>query len=171
MRIYSKTLAIGGVLTLLLLGGSSSVSAVSTCPAGFTGPGSTNICTSVETFACTVSNTNQVTVTNQNAQGSVSGNASGNGAQSGTATNSNGTVFNVSVTNEGVCTAVRAVPATPVAESPTPSTPQAQVVATAEAPTVLANTGNETATWLPFIALGIVAVGAAAIRYAVIASK
>jgi hypothetical protein len=67
---------------------------------------------------------NTVTVLDgQNTQVAVSGDSEGNSAATGSATNSNGVTFNVTVTNneseEGVCSVVATIPAI-VTPTPTP---------------------------------------------------
>ena len=108
---------------------SSSASAQATCEIGYTGPDSQNLCRSVTEYACSVTNTNKVDIRNSNnqvvASGTVgnTGNTQGGNSTSGTVTNSNGTVFAVTITNpglEGTCVATAVVPAT---EPPTPTTP------------------------------------------------
>ncbi len=98
-----------------------------TCEVGYTGPGTNNTCTITRSYECTVTNNNNVTIVNTNDQNGisgtaiVSGNTTGGGATSGTISNSNGTEFNISITNatqEGsenetrTCTITRTVPAT-----------------------------------------------------------
>lgn len=103
-----------------------------TCETGFTRPNSENMCTSVTTYSCEVTNTNTVTITNETTQEAtsgtvtVNGNTTGGGASSGTVTNDNGVTFSVTITNPvpeteepGACTATVVVPAT---TSPTPTT-------------------------------------------------
>lgn len=173
MRKISQTLTVVGVMLASTLAGSTGVSAQSTCPVGYTGPGSTNICTSIETYTCTVTNNNQVTIDNQNAQGSVSGDASGeDGAQTGTATNSNGAVFNFEITNEGVCTAVRTV--APTTSTPVQPRSSGKPVAVAPpvttTPTVLAETSNGT-TGVPFVVIAILGLAALGVRAVLLARK
>jgi hypothetical protein len=186
MRKISQTLATVGALVAIAVPGGANVSAAGTCPVGYTGPGSTNICTSTETYECTVTNGTQVMIDNQNAQGSISGNAGGvgnggvGGAQTGTATNSNGATFNFEVTNGSVCTAVRTVPATPAQPQPQTSSPSSapapqeatgsgSVAAPVQAkPTVLANTSSGTQSALPFIALGSIGAAAVGVRAAML---
>lgn len=97
-----------------------------TCEIGFTGPDSQNLCTSTTEYRCEVTNTNTINITSTNQQDGVtggafvSGNTNGGSSVSGTVTNENGTVFNVTVTNTnpdnenglGTCVATRTVPAT-----------------------------------------------------------
>jgi len=118
---------------------SSSASAQATCQVGYTGPDSQNLCRSITKYACTVSNTNEVDIRNENnqvvASGGVnnSGNNQGGSSTSGSVTNSNGTTFAVTITNpgtEGTCVATAVVPATEP-ETPTPVTPSTPVQPTA----------------------------------------
>lgn len=96
-----------------------------TCEIGYTGPDSNNMCTSTTEYTCEVTNENTVTISSSNNQDgasgqvSVTGNTSGGNGVSGTVTNENGTVYNVTITNSnpdtqewGVCTATVTVPAT-----------------------------------------------------------
>lgn len=115
-------------LAIVLLGTATPAMAASAtkCDIGFTGPDSHNMCTSVTKYTCQVTNTNTVTITNDNnqevASGAVttSGNTSGGQAVSGTVTNTNGTTFQVTVTNSSpnvnndTCSALLVVPATTV---------------------------------------------------------
>jgi len=127
-RIY-QLLAAAIVTLLVPLVASTSASAAFTCDIGYTGPDSQNLCTSVETYQCTVTNTNTVQISNTNnqvvasGQVSTSGNTTGGNATSGTVTNTSGATFNVTITNAnpdaqqpGVCSANVTVPAneTPV---------------------------------------------------------
>lgn len=142
---------------------SSAASAASTCQNGYTGPDSNNLCTSTTTYACTQTSENTVTIANDGTQIAVSGDASsggngaGGGAQTGSATNSNGVTFTVTVTNQGLCTAVATVPATP-----TPTTPVKESVTPPKTtkPPVLANTSGNTV--LSYAIGAIVALGAVA---------
>lgn len=145
------------------------VVAADTCEIGYTGPDSSNKCTTEVTYACEIVNENIVIVDNGNTQIAISGdsddsgNNTGGDSQSGTATNSNGTVFDIVVTNndeEGnVCVLTTTVPATP-----TPTTQKTETVVKpkeAVKPTVLANTaGDNTVTVL--LTLGAVALLVAA---------
>ena len=127
-----------GVLFLLgvsVMVSGPGASAASTCPNGYTGPNSENICTSVTTYQCEQINDNTVTINQDNTQVAVSGdtasegNGGAGGAQTGSATNSNGVTYNVSVTNQGVCTAIATTKATPTPEVKTPATPGKGAVA------------------------------------------
>jgi hypothetical protein len=96
-----------------------SASAASTCQNGYTGPNSDNLCTSTTTYTCTQKDDNHVTINNDGTQvavsgdGTSSGNTSGGDVQSGTASNNNGVTFNVTLTNDKICTVTATVPATP----------------------------------------------------------
>ena len=126
-------------------------SAASTCANGYTGPDSNNLCTSTTTYECTAVNNNTVTIVNDNTQVTVSGgatggdNTAGGGAQTGSATNTNGVTFNVTLKNE-TCTAIATVPATPT-PTPTPETPGKGAVAvtapSASVPKTLAKTSGD----------------------------
>lgn len=130
MKRLSQILAVGVItLTPFVVSGSAfAAGTLGTCGIGFTGPDSSNICTSVTKYNCTVNSDNLVTVTNQNIQFSVSGNAgsignTGSGsASTGSATNANGTTFNATVTGPSTCSVVATVPATttPVSSVKTP---------------------------------------------------
>lgn len=99
--------------------------AAGTCENGFTGPDSNNMCTSTTKFTCTQINNNTVQINNDNTQvavsgdANVSGNTSAGGALTGSASNSNGVMFNVTVKNPATCAVTASVPATPA----TPTTP------------------------------------------------
>lgn len=138
-----------------------------TCGIGFTGPDSQNNCTSTTSYSCEVTNTNQVTITNNVTQEAVSGEVQNSGsgttggASSGTVTNTNGTTFTVSITNpvgenQGMCSATVVVPATT-----TPTTPVQPAVTSAPtgsgAMTLPATSGSP----LLFIAAIVAAVLAA----------
>ena len=125
-RIY-QLLAAAVVALLVPIVASVPASAVATCDIGYTGPDSNNLCTSVETYKCTVTNTNTVEIKNTtdqvvaSGQVSTSGNTTGGNATSGSVTNTSGTTFSVTITNSapespGVCMATVTVPAT---ETPT----------------------------------------------------
>lgn len=140
------------------------VSAAGTCQNGYTGPDSSNLCTSTTTYTCHVNNDNKAVIDNTNTQislsgdGTTSGNTTGGNTQTGSATNSNGVTFNVSVKNGDICTTTATVPATPETPS-TPITPgkgavggvgalsggAGQVVTPTNvaAPSVLANTSGD----------------------------
>lgn len=138
MKKMYQLLAAVTVAILVPLAISAPSSAASTCDIGFTGPDSQNRCTSVETYQCSVTNTNTVIIKNTNnqevASGAVSigGNTTGETATSGSVTNSNGTTFTVSITNadpnvqgnNGVCSATVIIPAkvTPETVQPTQKT-------------------------------------------------
>lgn len=149
-RLY-QLLAVAVVAILVPIATSATARAAFTCGVGFTGPNSQNICTSVETYQCTVNNQNTVTITNSNNQTvasgsvSVSGNGSGGSSTSGSVTNTNGTTFSVTITNSnpeseepGVCTATVTVPATETPETvqPTKSTTPKELPVTSGDPTL-----------------------------------
>lgn len=134
-RVYQLLAAVVVAFLVPVLTATPSYAAV-TCDVGYTGPDSQNMCTSTETYKCTVTNTNTVEITNKNSQvvasGSVtvSGNGSGGSAASGSVTNTNGTTFSVTITNAdpqaeepGVCTATVRVPAKETPEVVQPTNP------------------------------------------------
>ncbi|MGH7218692.1 MAG: hypothetical protein ACREGE_04600 [Candidatus Microsaccharimonas sp.] len=132
-RLYQ--LLVGAAVAILVpMAASVPASAANTCEVGFTGPNSQNMCTSVETYSCSVTNQNNVIITNssnqQVASGSVtvSGNGAGGNGTSGSVTNTDGTTFSVTITNSnpttqgsGTCTATVTVPATETEETVTPA--------------------------------------------------
>jgi len=128
------------------------VTQAQSCTITNTGPGSTNICETINDFTCQLTNENSFVVLNNNTQESTTGYTT-NGS-SGTATNNNGTVITVTI-NDGGCQIASVTPVTPT-PTPTPT------VAPTPTPTikVLANTGNNpTATLTEIVAgLGAVAV-------------
>lgn len=139
MKRLNQLLA-GTIMALLLVPvvATAPASAASTCDIGFTGPDSNNLCTSVETYNCTVTNTNTVEITNSNNQvvgsGPVSnsGNTTGGSGTSGSVANTNGGNFSVTIVNAnpdtqeaGVCTAAVVVPANETPETVTPTQPNA----------------------------------------------
>lgn len=157
------------------------IASAATCENGYTGPDSNNICTTTVVYKCTVINETTASIVNDNTQVALSGNASsgdntsGGGAQTGTATNTNGVTFNVTVTNstpeEKLCSVQASMPATPTPVTPATSVPVAAAgrgaIAAAPvtapkatvAPRSLAQTsGDETAKYL----VGSVAALAAA---------
>lgn len=131
-RLY-QLVAMAGIIALMPLAGSVPAHAAATCDVGFTGPNSQNMCMSIETYQCAVTNENIVTISNANnqtvasGQVTVSGNGSAGGASSGSVTNQNGTTFSVTITNAaaddepGVCTATVMVPARTVVETVQPT--------------------------------------------------
>lgn len=153
--------------------GVSNVSAQQfTCDIGYTGPDSSNVCTSTTTYKCTVTNKNEVEIKNDNDQVvgsgsvSVSDNTQGGSAGSGEVANVNGGTFSVVITNPapsteqpGVCTATSKVPATPV--TPTPSKPEvlsggAGAAGGAGAVAVLPNTqGTQTFSMLTIASVAV----------------
>lgn len=134
-RVYQMLAAVVVALLVPVMTATPSYAAV-TCDVGYTGPDSQNMCTSTETYRCTVTNTNTVEITNTNSQVvasgavNVSGNGSGGSATSGSVTNTNGTTFSVTITNTnpqspdtGVCTATVRVPAKETPEVVQPTRP------------------------------------------------
>lgn len=155
-RMYQLIAA--AIVTLLVpLAASMPVSAAATCDVGYTGPNSQNMCTSVQTYDCTVENNNIITIDNTSTQVGVSGAALNNsntvsgGATSGTVTNGNGTVFSVVITNgtattqdPKTCSAAVVIPATTTPETVVPTvkeTPKALPVTSGDSTlSVLATT-------------------------------
>jgi LPXTG-motif cell wall-anchored protein len=150
----NKLLLAVSVCILGLGAASPSVSALD-CSISDTGPDSTNECTSIENFRCTVNNDNQVVVYNDNNQVVDTGdavtvtNTSGGSSTSGDATNTNETVVEGTIKNNSCVIA-----AAPVVTPPTtvmPSGGQGEVVTPVPAPagrgavTALPNTGTESA--------------------------
>lgn len=122
--------AVALVIAPLLITASASAQQ-STCEIGYTGPNSENMCTISYKCSVDVENSNSVKITDSTGQEAASGNVSNSGnnsggnSTSGTVTNTNGTVFNVTIINASeeapeTCTASRTVPAT---VTPTPTTP------------------------------------------------
>lgn len=116
-----KKLLLGVAVAVLGLSGSNaSVGATDSCTISNTGPDSTNSCVVKDDFTCKVENNNKFTVINKNNQEAVSGdakvsdNTSGGNATSGSATNSNGTVIDVSIDNSGACAVTAVTPPAPV---------------------------------------------------------
>ncbi|HET8884360.1 MAG TPA: hypothetical protein VFM68_02725 [Candidatus Saccharimonadales bacterium] len=141
-----------------------------------TGPGSDNSIVVEEEYTCEVANENEVTINNENLQVADSGDAesedstTAGDARTGTATNSNGTVFEVEITNDTceVVTATVPTPVTPQEDKETPvvpgqgattppSTPVTPVAAPqAAAPEVLPNTSASSA--IAYIVAGVSAL-------------
>lgn len=116
-----KKLLLGLAIAVLGLSGTSaSVGATDSCSISDTGPDSTNTCVIKEDFECEVENDNKFTVINKNNQEAISGDATvkdntdGGSATSGSATNSNGTVIEVSIDNSGACVVTAVRPPAPV---------------------------------------------------------
>lgn len=121
-KLQNILVAMMAVLLPVLFSGGAY--AVDSCPVGYTGPNSSNLCISETTYNCTVINSTTVEVNNSNTQIAVTGDAQ-NGS-SGSATNSNGVTFNATVDNSGeLCTVVASVPA--IKPASTPITPAAVV--------------------------------------------
>ena len=131
MKRLSQLLATIAVTVLVPLVTSGAASAASTCDIGYTGPDSNNMCTSIEKYQCSVTNTNAVDIKNSTNQSVYSGsvtvgsNTTGGSATSGTATNNTGTTFSITINNGtagtlGTCTAAVVVPASNTPETVTP---------------------------------------------------
>lgn len=166
------TLTFVGLFTVAVpLAVSTAASATTyTCANGFTGPNSDNQCTSTTEYTCTYQGENTVVIDNDNTQVSVSGNATGEGngqggnVQTGSATNTNGTVFDVVVTTGdevSTCVVTATVPATPEKPAPKPVTPPEPAK-----PAVLAKTSSDAVVTYVLgaaIALGLAAVALRAV--------
>lgn len=119
MKKLLKMVMVAAVVLLPVGFGGSAFAASGTCQVGYTGPNSKNMCTLTSNYSCKVTNKNDFEVLTSNNQvagsGSVKsdGNTTTGSVSTGQASNSNGTTFNVSVTN-GTCSVVTTVPATPV---------------------------------------------------------
>lgn len=116
MKKLLLSLAIAAVS---LSGSSASVGAVNSGSVSDTGTDSINTIEAKEDFTCIVENENNFVVKNNNNQDAASGSAavSGNtsgGAKSGSATNSNGTVIDVTIDNSGGCVVTAVKPPAPV---------------------------------------------------------
>ena len=168
-----KRLILAAIVALTPFALALPASALGTCSIGYTGPDSNNQCISKTSYTCTVKNDNDVTIVNNNDQSSTSGTVSGSsntqvgGAVSGQVTNSNGTVFNVSITNTGetkTCVAVASVPATP--ETPAvpaaPVTPVQPATGNGAAVATLPHTSGDSFGPILATVLGVLGVGAAA---------
>lgn len=165
-----KLSLLGAVLAVMLLplAFSNTSYAATTCPVGFTGPNSVNICESSTDYTCTVTNDNNVTVDTTNQQIAVTGSTSGEGVQTGSATNTNGTTFTATVTNGEACTVVATTaPITPVVVPPAtpPATPQAAAVA--KKPASLANTATLSPAMVVIGFIALLGVAAIVTRLAV----
>lgn len=116
-----KKLLLGLAIAVLGLSGTNtSVGATDSCTISDTGPNSSNSCVVKEDFECEVKNENDFEVVNKNTQEATSGkatvedNTDGGDATSGSATNSNGTVIDVSIDNSGACVVTAVRPPAPV---------------------------------------------------------
>jgi len=168
MKRLSQLLAAVAVTFLAPLSISGVAFAVSTCGVGFTGPDSQNMCTSVETYSCSVTDTNTVDITNSTEQSvfsgavSASGNTSGGSSTSGSVTNTDGTTFSVTIINatgenqtEGTCTAAVVVPAVETPETVQPTSATATPVQT------LPITSGDSPLIIVAIIAGVAVIGAA----------
>jgi hypothetical protein len=162
MKKLSQILAVMAIVLASFAGGSTAFAAA-TCQEGYTGPDSNNLCTSIKEYECTVNNTNTVAIVTENDQTAGSGtsvninNTQSGSSSTGSATNSNGVTFNVTVNNgddsKGICKVAATIPATPE----TPVTPKVDVVAPVKStPAVLAATsGDATSGYLVVIATAL----------------
>lgn len=177
-----KLSLLGAVLAVLLAPlafGATSYAAGSTCPVGFTGPDSVNVCTSQTDFTCKVENNNVIVLDNKNVQVATTGSAtdgsstSGGNSTTGSATNANGVTFKTTLTNGEACTVVATTtPITPVVTPPTEQTaaPQgAGVGAVASKPTALANTATVSPAMIIAGLIGVLGASILASRLAVTA--
>ncbi|MES2630660.1 MAG: hypothetical protein V4611_01765 [Patescibacteria group bacterium] len=148
-------------LTPFIFSGATASAQSFTCEIGYTGPDSNNKCISKTQYSCDIENNTDIVIDVDGEQQATSGNVDNSGntgtgnATSGTVTNSNGTTFNVVITNpqvgEGTCFASTVIPATPVnpATPVTPDTPATPVQPThggGAAAAVLPNTSGDTVT-------------------------
>ncbi|MDB5179754.1 MAG: hypothetical protein JWN12_386 [Candidatus Saccharibacteria bacterium] len=165
-----KRIILTAIVALMPFAFALPAAALGTCAIGYTGPDSNNQCISQTKFTCTVQNENDVTIVNDNDQTSTSGtvtnsgNSQGGGAISGQVTNSNGTVFDVSITNTGytkTCVAVATVPATP-ATPVTPVTPVQPQTGSGAAVAALPQTSGDSFSPILAIVLAALGIGAAA---------
>ncbi|HEY8886793.1 MAG TPA: hypothetical protein VIM31_04850 [Candidatus Microsaccharimonas sp.] len=162
-----KRILLTAIVALMPLAFALPAAALGTCAIGYTGPDSNNQCTSQTTYTCTVQSENNVTIINDNDQTSTSGtvtnsdNSQGGNAVSGQVTNSNGTVFNVSITNPvespRTCVAVATVPATPV----TPVTPVQPQTGNGAVVAALPHTSGD--SFSPVLAVSLVVLGIGAV--------
>ncbi len=179
MKKLLKVVAVVAFALSSVVVGAPAMAQQATCDIGFTGPDSNNMCTSTTKYECSVTNTNNVTIKNQNnqvvASGTVtnSGNTGGGGSVSGSVSNTNGTTFSVTISNESTegqqgqtCTATVVVPAKtpetpPAAVTPvTPSGGEGQVRAL---PVTSSDTTLETVGWISgaMVLLAAASLGAA----------
>ena len=175
-------LILGLTAFTLALGFTSPSASALSCDISGTGPDSENLCKSIESFKCTVTNNNDVKIYNDNDQVAVTGgtvtvdNTSGGSSTSGNATNSNSTVVEGTIKNNACVIAAPAVVTPPAPVTPsvvTPSGGQGAAVTPVPAPagrgavSTLPNTSAESTAG---IVIGMVAVLAATIlgsRFAV----
>lgn len=165
-RLYQLVAAIVVSLLIPVAIGAPSFAA-STCDVGFTGPDSKNLCTSIETYKCSVTNQNDITIKDTNNQTvasgkvTVSGNGSGGGAISGTAGNSNSATFLVTVKNStetggpSVCSVAVTVPAK---ETPATVAPTKPATNSTAAPRALPVTGDDSTLTITAIVAGMMAL-------------
>ncbi|MCX6728229.1 MAG: hypothetical protein NTV39_00450 [Candidatus Saccharibacteria bacterium] len=170
MRRISKILATVAII-LAPWAVSGTAFAASTCQIGYTGPDSNNMCTSETKFACTVNNNTNIATVTENNQSAVSGtvnlvnNTTSGSGSTGSATNSNGVTFNVTVKNEA-CTVAAVTPATPTpTPTPAPTTPTgggAVAPVSKVAATTLPNTSGDVTSGYFVMLASVLGVGALA---------
>lgn len=145
-----------------------------------TGPGSNNTIVDNSNFSCKIENDNKIVVTGTNSQtgvtgnGTVTGNTEGGDATSGSASNSNGAEFEVSIVNGedgSSCEVTKA--SVPVAATPTQpvnglgaagGSGAGAVAAAAPRPTVLPKTSGENFALVGLAIAGVLAAVAAGAR-------
>lgn len=175
-RVYQ--VAIVAVLLLAPAVVSLPAQAQADCEISNTGPGSENECSVEQNYTCEVVNSNTVKINGETVQVSTSGdtdnndNTDGGNATTGTATNSSGTAFNVTIRNGESCeVAVAPTPEPPVTpetpEEPTPGRGGASAPvqpAQKVTPAALPVTSGDTAP-LIFLTGSIAVVAALAVAY------
>lgn len=191
MKILTRIAVVVAIAILPFMVGDRAFAA-GTCEMGYTGPNSNNECVLESTYTCSVKNENDFDIVNENGQVVGSGSAASTdntdagGTTSGSATNSNGTSINVSITNgdEGkLCTVVTTMPPTP--EPPAPHVPkevpssgqgaaspivkEAVTAPQQVTPALLPNTSGDNAAGFLLTATGLLAAGAVVTRLAVAA--
>lgn len=128
--ILIATLAVA-TLGLAIIGTDSQSVKAFTCNISNTGSGSTNTCETYNDYTCEINNDNQIAILNASGEFAGSGEAEGEGATTGSATNSNGTVFNVEITNDGC----EIASITPIVPTPTPTVSPTPTPTPTSAPT------------------------------------
>ena len=173
-RIYQLAVVAGLLVAPFMV--STPAAAAFECEVGFTGPNSENMCVSEQEYTCDIENETTIRINDSTEQeaatgtADVSGNTSGGDAVSGSASNSSGTTYNFTVTNNGetnVCLANKVVPATETPETPEEPEPgkgeTVQPTQTAT-PTALPVTSGDTAPAI-FLFGGLAVLGALAFAY------
>lgn len=134
----------------------TNVMAAGTCKVGYTGPDANNKCISRTAYTCDSVNDTHVRVSGQNQQIAVSGDASGVGGATGSATNANGTVFDVTIKND-TCVVVATIPASAPPAQSSPSAPKVVVQAPQQA--TVSELPNTSSLPLDIIVMVLVALG------------